>query len=585
MEDRMERLARSSGIIGLGVAIACLLAGVPASAMMSNCTLAAVSALGVPNMTITSVTDVPGPPEFCRVLGFVTTTGFGAPNGSAGFEVRLPATWNNKFAFWGVGGLAGNTSPAVTPTDFFGAAAKGYATAITDTGHQAGGTDASWAITAPGVPDTAKVVDYYFRAAHQVTVAAKQLVKAFFQAPIQRAYFDGCSNGGRMAFVQATRFPTDYDGIIAGAPFMDIRTVIAATKQQKVQLQSADTYIPAGKLAMIDAAVYASCDEADGVADQLIQNPAVCAFDPNSLVTPSCTASDPACLTAKQATTLTSYFSALRNQRGDVIYPGESVTDLSGGGGAALWTTGFVAPSDFTAKEPWGDSGFAPAPLLWQFGDHITQFLVERDPTFDVRTFDVSLSGVVGEAALSLWDQRTEAGDGDVPENFQSFIGLGKKLLIYHGLSDPALPAFRTIKFYRDLEQASNGGYGQLQDNVRVFMVPGMQHCGGGPGPNTFDTLTALENWVEHGVAPDAIIASHSSGSPATVDRTMPLCKFPEQARYDGTGDVKDASNWSCDAKDKRLLDIGPNGSLAGLSQGHALGHDDHHELAPHDFQ
>src|SRR5262249_23211900 len=153
--------------------------------------------------------------------------------------------------------------PAVTPTDFFGATAKGYATAITDTGHQAGGTDASWAITAPGMPDSAKVVDYYFRATHLVTVAAKQLVQAFYQAPIKRAYFDGCSNGGRMAFVQATRFPNDYDGIIAGAPFMDIRAVAAGLKQQKVQLQSAETYIPAAKLAMIDAAVYASCDLVD----------------------------------------------------------------------------------------------------------------------------------------------------------------------------------------------------------------------------------------------------------------------------------------------------------------------------------
>jgi feruloyl esterase len=334
---------------------------------------------------------------------------------------------------------------------------------------------------------------------------------------------------------------------------------------------------------MIDTAVYASCDAADGVADHLIQNPAVCAFDPNTLVTPSCTASDLTCLTAEQAITLRSYFSPLRNQRGHVIYPGESVSDLGGPGGAALWTIGFTPPIDFTAKEPWGGTGFAPAPLSWQFVDHITQFLVERDPSFDVRTFDVSLGGVVSDAALGLWDRRTEAGDGDVPTNFESFIKLGKKLVIYHGYSDPALPAFRTIQFYRDLEQSTRGGYRELQDNVRLFMVPGMQHCGGGPGPNTFDTLTALENWVERGVAPDSLIAAHFTGD--TVDRTMPLCKFPEQARYSGAGDVDDAANWSCPVNDRGLLDIGPNGALAGLSHGHALGHQDHHELAPHDFE
>jgi len=259
------------------------------------------------------------------------------------------------------------------------------------------------------------------------------------------------------------------------------------------------------------------------------------------------------------------------------------VSDLSGAGGIALWTSGFVPPIDFAAAEPWGDAGFAPAPLTWQFVDHIAKFLVERDPTFNVRTFDVSLAGVVGDEALRLWDQRTEAGDGDVPASFEPFIKLGKKLLIYHGYSDPALPAFRTVKFYRDLEQAAPGGYRDLQENVRLFMVPGMQHCGGGPGPNTFDTLTALENWVEHEEAPDVIIASHATLG--TVDRTMPLCKFPEQPRYSGVGDVHDAANWSCPVNDRRLLDIGPNGILAGLRHGHAIGHDDHHELEPHDFE
>lgn len=578
-------------IVASTLALVFLALAAPASAVMLNCTAADLNALGVPNVTITSATDVPASlatgPEFCLVKGVVTTTGFGAPDGSAGFEVHLPAAWQGKFVLWGVGGLAGSTSPAVTPTDYLGAVAKGYATAVTDTGHQAGGTDASWALLASGVPDTAKVVDYYFRATHQVTVASKQLVSRFYNGSIQRAYFDGCSNGGRMALVAATRFPDDFDGIIAGAPFMDIRVVVGGIKQQKVQLQSLAAYLPASKLPMIDAAVSASCDATDGVADGLIQNPAKCAFDPRTLVTPVCTVNDSTCLTPEQADTLAGYFSALRNERGHVIYPGQTVTDLAGLGGMALWTTGFVPPTDFTAAEPWGGSGFTPAPLAWQFVDHIAQYLVERDPTFNVRTFDVSLDGVVSDAALALFDRRTEAGDGDVPEALVPFIKMGKKLVLYHGYSDPALPAFRTIKWYRDLEQATKGGYKELQESVRLFMVPGLQHCVGGPGPNTFDTLTALESWVEQGVAPDAILATKFvSDNPALgVQRTMPLCKFPEQARYDGSGDVNDAASWSCPAHDRGLLGIGPNGVQAGLSHGLALGHDDHHELVAYDFE
>lgn len=564
-------------LVAMNVVFAVVAVAGPASAAMPNCTLAAVTTLDVPNITITSVTDVPTPPEFCHVQGFVTTAGFGAPDGSAGFEVRLPAVWNRKFIFWGVGGLAGTTtSPAVTLTDLLGAVAKGYATAITDTGHQAGGTDASWAILAPGVPDRAKVVDYYFRATHQVTVAAKQLAQGFYREDIRRAYFDGCSNGGRQAMVEATHFPHDYDGIIAGAPFMDIRAILAGMGFQKTQLQSINTYVPFEKLAMIDEAVYSSCDAADGVTDRLIQNPAMCAFDPHALVTPACTASDPACLTPEQADTLDRYFSALRDDDGRLIYPGEAVSDLGGPGGAGIWSIGGVPPStapiDFTAREPWGDDGFFPAPLSWQFVDHILQFLIARHPNFDARSFDVS-DGVVAEGALRLFDQRTEAGDGDVPQTLIPFMEMGKKLLIYHGFSDPALPAFRTIKFYEDLEKITKGGFHALQKNVRLFMVPNMQHCGGGPGPNTFDTLTALENWVERDEGPDAIIAGN-----ATSGRTMPLCKFPEQASYKGAPrPLNDAASWMCSERSRGLLEVGPNGRQAGLgARGRNDDHDDH---------
>jgi feruloyl esterase len=550
--------------IGLALAAALPAASHAASA---NCSAAALNAAGVPGVTVLLAVDVPASsanPEFCDVQGTLATSGEGAPAGAANFELQLPVTWNQKFLFWGVGGLAGSTYAdfAANPVDYYEALFKGYATAITDEGHQAGNTDAAWALVSTGVPERAMLADYYDRATHEVTGASKALVRAFYGASsIAHSYFDGCSNGGRQAMVEATHFPDDYDGIIAGAPFMDIRTIIAGAKFQKDNLQSAQTYLPASLLPVIDAAVYAACDAADGVQDGLIQNPARCSFDPASLICKGGATSN--CLTPGQAKSLQSYITALRDERGHVVYNGASITDLSGG--MDVWSLGFVPPTDFSANEPWGGTGFSPAPVAWQFVDHIMKDIVARDASYNMRSFPVSYGGVVGEQALAFFDSRTERGDGADPQRLHEFIARGGKLIMFHGFSDPALPPFRTVAFYEQLA-ALHGGYGHLQDNVRLFMVPGMQHCAGGPGPNFFDTLTALEGWTEASTPPDGIVAAHYVGnSPANgIDRTMPLCKFPEEAQYGGSGAYNDGANWSC-TSNRRLLDLGRDGRSAGL--------------------
>jgi len=560
----------NSTLHAAGLVLAGLFIGaVPAKAALPNCNPAALVGFGGSNVTIVSAVGVPASganPEFCDVLGTVRTSSFGAPDGSAQLELRLPSPWNGKFLFFGVGGFAGSLSPAANPIDFQQALIKGYATIVTDTGHQAGATDARWALIAPGVPDEAKIVDYYFRATHQVTKAGKLLVQSYYQAPIYRAYFEGCSNGGRMAYMEATRFPEDFDGIVAGAPFLDLSVLLANLRFQKTQLASLSTYIPAGKLSMIDAAVRASCDAADGVADGLIQNPGKCAFDPTTLVKSTCTAADATCLTADQAQTLATYFTALRANDGALVYPGQSVSNLGGGDGMDLWSTGFVPPTSFTVNEPWGNQGFSPAPISWQFMDHAIKYIVMRDPNFDARSFDNG-GPLFDEKALELFDRRTEAGDADDPKDFEPFLRQDRKLLVYHGFSDPALPAFRTIQHYEALARRTSG-FDKLRNNMRLFMVPGMHHCGGGPGPNLFDTLSALEKWVEGGVAPDAIPATHFvNNNPALgVDRTMPLCAFPEEAQFSGSGNVNSAANWTCTAN-RRLLEVGSNGRQAGLGE------------------
>lgn len=572
----IERMSRPPMLM---VAAAALLAGgtlaaSPAQAATA-CTAAAIGALGVPDVTVASASGASPAP--CVVAGTVRTHGFGAPDGSARFVLTLPPStvWNQKFVQLGQGGFAGSLSASTNAGDPGAASAAGYATAITDTGHTASSTDARWALIAPGVPDEAKLTDYYFRAVHEVAAASKELVKRYYGNAAQRAYFDGCSNGGRQAMVEATKFPDDFDGIISGDPFMDIRTILGGANFDKIQLASADVYIPATKLPMIDAAVYNSCDAADGVVDHLIQNPTKCSFDPKSLVTASCTGSDPTCLTSGEANTLQKYLTALRDDDGKIVYTGQTVSDLSAGpqglldfslGGMDFWTTGVVPPTvGFTAAEPWDSNGFGFSPIGWQFTDHFIQYMVERDPNFDMRSY-IHQPGQVSDSELRLFDRRSEAGDGDVPEKLLRFIEKGKKLIIYHGTSDPALAATRTIKYYEDLAETAEVSYGQLQESVRLFMVPGMHHCVGGPGPNFFDTLTPLDNWVDHGVKPDAILATHFvNNTPPAVDRTMPLCKFPEEARYNGTGPVNSAASWNCPANDRGMLDVGANGKSAGL--------------------
>lgn len=557
--------------VGCSIALAA-----PSAHAVTACSVGAISALGVNSVSIVSATAVAAAgttPAYCDVVGQRNTSGGGAPAGSAGFELQFPANWNQKFLFFGVGGLAGATYPDVSanPVDRAGALAKGYATAITDAGHLAGGTDASWALLAPGRPDKAKLADYYHRATHQVTVSGKQLTQTFYdQQPIKEAYFDGCSNGGRQALVEATQFPADYDGIIAGDPFLDIRSILVGARMAKQEL-TPQTYIPATLLPVIDAAINASCVKADGTDDGLIQNPAACSFDPYSLVCKE--GQEAGCLSTGQADTLNAYFSPIRNLMGGLVYPGFSVSNLAtsstgprAGGGADVWTTGLVPPTDSTAREPWGNAGFSPSPVGYQFADHIIQDIVTQNPQYNIRDFPVSTDGYVDNDALATFDARTGAGDASDPASYGRFIKRGRKLIIYHGYSDPALTPFRTIDLYNQL--ATNaGGYDKLQRSVRLFMVPGMQHCTGGPGPNVFDTLTPLESWVEQNDAPASIPAAHYVNNDPTkaVDRTMPLCPYPTQATYDGSGDVNAATSWSC-APNEALLQVGPNGVQAGAN-------------------
>lgn len=530
--------------IGLALAVA------PAHAA---CNADSLAALKVSNMSFTSVSVVPAAapnPEYCDVKGAVATSGEGADPGSANFEIMLPQNWNGKFVFRGVGGLAGVLNTSANPADQSQFLAKGYATAITDTGHLV--ANPTWEYTAPGTPDKPKVVDYFYRAVHQVTLAAKQLVKSYYQADtIRRSYFDGCSNGGKMGLIEASRYPADYDGIISGSPWIDpVGTSLWSLKNIKALI---DAYIPQEKFQTIDAAVKKQCDKLDGVADGLIQNPAKCGFNPDALV--------PETLTQKQADALKLIMQAVRDEQGKLIYPGASVGNLGQNNVTVRGFTNYMdkPPAEAASANPWGDGKL---PANWSLAQNILMKLGYYDAGKDMNN-SIEKNGVVNADALNLVYTRLAADVPGDPSAFSAYFAKGGKLLIYHGYDDLVISPYSSVWFYEDLAK-ENGGYTKLQQNARLFMVPGMQHCVDGDGPNSFDTLTAMEQWVEKGNPPEAIPATHSASN--AVDRTMPLCKFPEQAHYKGSGDMKALSSWSCPQNDKSLLAVGPNGIQSGVN-------------------
>src|ERR1700722_12582389 len=288
---------------------ALLLSGTaPAAFAAPSCTADALNALHVVNLTVTDATPVRGTasaPALCSVHGTVVTQGEGAPNGLASFAMQLPETWQQRFFSMGVGGNAGRLVPAVNATDQSAAPGKGYVTIVTDTGHTGNGTDANWVLGPDGKRDTIKVTDFFYRAEHDVTVAGKQFAQAYYDAPVKHAYFDGCSTGGRMAMMEAERYPGDYDGIIAGDPNMDYHSGLLRFVVQKTALASPAAYLPQSLLVAIDKKVTARCDAIDGATDGLVQNPAACPLRAEDLI---CRAGETAdCLTPEQARVLHAY--------------------------------------------------------------------------------------------------------------------------------------------------------------------------------------------------------------------------------------------------------------------------------------
>jgi feruloyl esterase len=436
-------------------------------------------------------------PAFCRVTATIKPTS----DSDIKVEVWLPASgWNGKFQAVGNGGWAGSISyPAMGE-----ALRRGYATASTDTGHSSGG--GSFAL---GHPE--KLIDYAYRSEHEMTLKAKAIIAAYYGNGPRLSYWNGCSAGGKQALKEAQRFPEDFDGIIAGAPAADWTGRAAASLRVAQTLHSGDgSYIPPAKYPLVHNAVLEACDALDGVKDGVIENPKRCTFDPKVL---ECKGADtPACLTSLQVEAARQIYSAAINPK-----TRREITSLERGSELG-WAT-------------WG----GPQPLGIAF-DHF-KYVVFKDPNWDYRTFkfdnDVVRAEQIDEGTINALDP-----------NLKAFIGRGGKLLQYHGWSDPQISPGNSVQYYERV--AEKMGAAKIQSSYRLFMVPGMAHCGGGEGPNTFDTVGALEQWKEKGQAPDQIVASLIRGG--KVVRTRPLCPYPQIAAYKGAGSTDDAANFVCKA-------------------------------------
>jgi feruloyl esterase len=488
--------------------------GAGSVSQMAECGVAALQASAPQGTTITAAAMVPPTanlPEYCRVDGHVAV-----PGNEVNFRLGLPAGWNGKYYFSGVGGLGG------TIGSLDAGLTRGYASASTDTGHSS--SDTSWHSNA------AKKLDYGHRGTHVTAVAAKTLTASYFDRQPDHAYFNGCSNGGRQAMMEVQRYPEDFDGIIAGDPATGTPMQVGRAMVFQKMLLHPEHYLPAEKVDLLARATLAACDERDGLKDRLISDPPRCTFKPESL---ECSGADaPTCLTAAQIDTVRQIQTPLKTADGRIYTAGFPKGHEDGATGWRAWTVGRVPPE----KQADGTLAFAPpGPSGYSLSESNFRFLAldREDPAFSWKTvrFPQDLP------RLKAMTDVLSPLDPDL----RPFKSRGGKIIIYHGWADPAISANGTVDYYDQMTKAV-GGAAAAGSFSRLYLIPGMHHCSGGPGPNTFDMLSQLEAWVEKGIAPTRVIASHATDD--VVDRTRPLCPYPQIAKYTGTGSIDDAANF-----------------------------------------
>jgi feruloyl esterase len=461
--------------------------------------------------TLRSATAVPadplkGLPAYCEVRVTISPVA----GSRIGAIYRLPDNWNGKVLGIGGGGFAGN----LTIQSAANGLSRGYAIIQNDLGHESPESlDPSFAIASPGRLNTEAIIDFGHRATHLATVVGKAVATRMYGRSPDRAYWEGCSTGGRQGLAEVQRYPDDYDGVIAGAPvYTPLVYSNAMLRVQAFHAASENNLLPE-QVPLIQKAVLAACDATDGVSDGILTDPRACHWDPAEL---QCNgAASTGCLTPAQVRTVRSVYA------GVTLRDGRTASTPLMRGGESDWTNRMIG----TPEMPLGLNARLGAPFM--------SYVVKSDPDYDILSFDPERD--MAALAGGLAGEHVHQQNADI----STFVGRGGKLLLWHGFNDPGPSPLSSIDYYEKVLDAVPAA----RDSVRLFLAPGVLHCRGGAGPDRFDALTAIENWVEQGTPPASMTATKA-------DRSMsrPLCPYPQQARYRGTGDPNEASSFQCSA-------------------------------------
>jgi feruloyl esterase len=548
-------------LVGAAMGLFAAVAIASSPAMATPCTN--LQSLQLQHTTINSAADntsgtfgsppITGLPAFCRVTATLTPSS----DSSIKIELWLPESgWNGRFLGTGGGGFQG----VINYAELSSGLKAGFAATNSDLGTGSSGCNPLYcgsdgnmgnplaiAFGDPAAPSTGlfghpeRIKDFGYRAIHLMTVRGKEIANAFYGQKAQKAYFAGCSTGGQNALMEAQRFPDDYDGILAGAPaFNRTHLHMAGLYGWQDTHASPGRLIQPGQMTLINQAVLKQCVGRDGgtSTDQFLTDPRDCHFDPKVL---QCTGGQvpPACLTPDQVTTMQKYYAGTIDPvNGQVINPGP----------ARGTETDDVLALGLAFQEQLPEPAFDGL-FYWVFG-----------PSFGYPASAVNFANFDFHHAVDTVDDQLAAVLNANSSDLGEFREHGGKLVMYHGWADPLIPSQSSINYFNALvgndghgfQQVSFGGNDsralqRTQSYARLYMVPGMYHCSGGPGPNTFDALTPLVNWVENGVAPESLVATKFvNDTPPAVQMTRPLCVYPKVAKYTGSGSTSIAANFTC---------------------------------------
>jgi feruloyl esterase len=471
--------------------------------------------------TVTSAKMVPANtaqklPAYCEISAMVRPE----PGSNIGVVFRLPEGWNGKFFGIGGGGFIGNlTLQGATP-----GLMKGYATAGTDTGHPStDGTDGSFLLDRPGHVNPIAVADFGFRAIHLMTTVGKAVANTYYGRPVSKAYYQGCSTGGREGLAEVQRYPDDYDGVIAGAPVYDLRVQTSALFRIQAFHQDPASTLTAEQVGIVNKAVLANCDTADGLKDGIINDPMACKWDPAAL---RCKAGESGahCLTPAQVKAVRISYSGVKAKNGAV----------------AAWPLARGSEMDWINRSIGGQPN-NPYGSNHTLGARYLFFLLYGDP--DKAWMNLTPDQVMGDLAKSKVIKEFSADNPDISQ----FVKKGGKLLLYHGGYDPGPSPVGTLAYFNQAQAVTAAELGvpieALNKDVRLFMATGVYHCRGGPGPDQFDLLSAMETWAELGQAPERIVATKAN-SPIS----RPMCAWPALPHYKGEGDPNAEASFACAA-------------------------------------